>query len=197
MLLYRNIIEAVQFRRLRSVIKDIIGLYTPQGALERLQELAGSETLGRALWLLGFEKERGGQLKLFQDGDASNGQQKLLESYFFSQTTKSDLRRLGLSRDMNSTQDRFHILGCLLQCLIGLEPVEDIEAHWRVILWVDEMEDLIDYPSRYHKPFMQGLQDLFDRLPILLKDRMRNAHLSFRVEPYNSSSALLRASTTS
>src|SRR5437588_12582021 len=92
-------------------------------------------------------------------------QQMLFESYFFSQTIKSDLRPLGLIRDINSTQARFHVLGCLLQCLIGLEPVEDIERHRRVILWVDEMEDLISYPSRYHKSFMQGLRDLLDRLP--------------------------------
>lgn len=165
MLFYRNIIEAVQFRKLRSVIKEIIAIYTPQVALERLQELTGSEALGKALWLLGLEKERRGQLELFQDDNSSNKQQKLLESYFFSQTTKSDLKKLGLSRDISSTQDRFHTLGCLLQCLIGLEPVEDIEAHRRIILWVDEMEDLIFYPSRYHKPFMQGLQDLVDQLP--------------------------------
>lgn len=164
-LLYRNIIEAVQFRRLRSVIKEIIAVYTPEIALEKLQELAGSEALGRALWLLGLEKERGGQLKLFQEKDTSNDQQKLLERYFFSQITKSDLKQLGLSRDISSTQDRFHVLGCLLQCLIGLDSVDAIETHRRVILWIDEMEDLINYPSRYHRPFMQGLRDLFDRLP--------------------------------
>jgi hypothetical protein len=164
-LLYRNIVEAVQFRRLRSVIKEIITIYTPQDALERLQELTDSEALGRALWLLGLEKERGGQLTLFQVDNVPNDQQKLLESYFFSKITPSDLKRLGLSRDISSTQDRFHVLGCLLQCLIGLEPVDAIETHRRVILWIDEMEDLINYPSRYHKPFMQGLRDLFDRLP--------------------------------
>lgn len=165
MLLYRNIIEAIQFRRLRSIIKDIIQRYTSQVALERLQELAGSEALGRALWLLGHEKDRKGQLTLFQEDNGSNDQQKLLEGFFFSQITRSDLKKLGISRDINSTQDRFHILGCMLQCLIGLDPIESIETHRRVILWIDEMEDLINYPSRYHKPFMQGLRDLFDRLP--------------------------------
>lgn len=165
MLLYRNIIEAVQFRRLRSVIKEIIELYTSQGALERLQALTDSEALGRALWLLGLGKEQKGQLTLFQEDNSSNEQQKLLESYFFSQITRSDLKRLGISRDISSTQDRFHVLGCLLQCLIGLGSIDAIETHRRVILWIDEMEDLISYPSRYHKPFMQGLRDLFDRLP--------------------------------
>jgi hypothetical protein len=165
MVLYRNIIEAIQFRRLRSVIKEIVTINNPQDALEKLQELTGSEALGKGLWLLGFEKARTGQLTLFQEDNVVDPQQKLLESFFFSQITKSDLKRLGLSRDISGAQDRFHVLGCLLQCLIGLEPVNAIETHRRVILWIDEMEDLINYPSRYHKPFMQGLRDLFDRLP--------------------------------
>ena len=165
MLFYRSVIEAVQFRKLRLTLKEIIAASTPQTALENLQELAESEALGRALWLLGIENEHGRQLKLFQEDDPSNEQQKLLESFFFSQTTKSDLKRLGLSRDISSTQDRFHLLACVLQCLIGLGPIEDIKSHKRVILWVDEMEDLVNYPSRYHKPFMQGLRDLLDRLP--------------------------------
>jgi len=166
LLLYRSIIEAVRFRRLREVIRGIIASAGAQPALEKLQEVVESETLGKALWLMGHEKSRSGQLSLFKQDDASEEWQRLLEAYFFSQTTKSDLKRLGLSRGIDSARDRFQVLGGILHCLIGLEATEEIERHKRIILWLDEMEDLIYYTTRQYRPFVQGLRELIDRLPV-------------------------------
>ncbi len=164
-LLYRSIIEAVRFRRLREVIRDIIAALGSQPALEKLQEVVESETLGRALWLMGHEKSGSQQLSLLGQDGASEEWQRLLEAYFFSQTTRSDLKRLGLSRGIDSARDRFQILGGILQCLMGLGPTEEIERHRRVILWLDELEDLIYYATRQYRPFVQGLRELIDRLP--------------------------------
>lgn len=161
--LYQNIIEFIQFKRIRAVIKEIIAEYGDQIALEKFQSLIESEQLGRALWLLGHDQGASGQLTLFTG--TSSDQQNIIESYFFSQTTKSDLKRLGLSRSINNIQDRFRVLGCILQCFIGFADEQDVAKHRRVILWVDELEDLILYPARYYRPFTQGLRDLIDRLP--------------------------------
>lgn len=161
--LYLNIIEVIQFRRIRAAIKEIIAEYGDQSTLEKFQNLIKSEQLGRALWLLGHEQEASGQLTLFKGG--SDDRQNLIESYFFSQATKSDLKRLGLNRSINNIQDRFRVLGCILQCFIGLADEQDVAKHKRVILWIDELEDLILYPARYYRPFTQGLRDLIDRLP--------------------------------
>ncbi len=164
-LLYRNVIEAVRFGRLRSVVRDIIQEMGTQPALEKLQEVVESEVLGKALWLLGHEKSRSGQLSMFEQEEASEEWQRLLGTYFFSQTTKSDLKRLGLSRGIDSARDRFHLLGGILQCLIGLSPTKEMGRHRRIVLWIDELEDLIYFPTRYHRPFTQGLRELIDRLP--------------------------------
>ncbi|RMH14046.1 MAG: hypothetical protein D6698_13205 [Gammaproteobacteria bacterium] len=164
-LLYRNFIEAVRFGQLRSVVRDIIQELGAQMALEKLQEVVESEVLGKALWLLGHEMNHSGQLSMFEQDEASEEWQRLLEAYFFSQTTKSDLRRLGLSRGIDSARDRFHLLGGVVQCLIGLAPTNQIEQHRRIILWIDELEDLIYYTTRHYRPFTQGLRELIDRLP--------------------------------
>ncbi len=165
MLLYRSIIEAVRFRNLRNVISAIIQTEGEKPALEKLQNTVESEALGRALWLLGYEKKKNNQLSLFEKDDGNAEWQRLLEAWFYSQTTKNDLRKLGLSRNVDSAQDRFHLLGGILQALIGLAPAASIETHRRIILWIDEMENLIYYPSRYYNPFTQGLRDLVDQLP--------------------------------
>lgn len=165
MLLYRSIIEAVRFRRLRTVVQQIITSFGSDAALRKLQEVVESEVLGKALWLLGFEKKNSGQLSLFKEDEGSEEWQRLLEAYFFGQTTKSDLKQLSLSRGIDSTRDRFQLLGGVLQILTDLAPTEEIEHHHRVILWIDEMENLIYYPSRYYHPFTEGLRDLIDQLP--------------------------------
>jgi len=164
-ILYRNILEAIRFSRLRQVIRDIITDHGEPTALEMLQDVVESEVLGKALCLLGLERSGSGQLRLLGDDEESVEWQRLLEAYFFSQHTKSDLRRLGLSRGIDSSQDRFRILGGVLQCLIGLAPIQEIKRHSRVLLWIDEMEDLIYFTTRQYWPFTQGLRDLIDRLP--------------------------------
>jgi hypothetical protein len=164
-ILYRNILEVIRFGRLRQTIRDIIALHGEQNSLEMLQDIVRSETLGKALWLLGLERSGAGQLRLWKDDKASDEWEWLLQAYFFSQHTKTALRQLGLGRGIDNSQDRFRILGGVLQCLIGLAPVEEIERHSRVLLWIDEMEDLIYFTSRQYRPFTQGLRDLIDRLP--------------------------------
>ena len=69
MLLYRSIIEAVRFRTLRNVISAIIKAESEKIALEKLQNTVESEALGRALWLLGYEKKKNNQLSLFEKDD--------------------------------------------------------------------------------------------------------------------------------
>ena len=164
-LFYRNIVEAIGFRKLRKEILRIIETYGDQNALEKLQEATESEILGKSLWLLGFERDRSGKLSLFQEEGASEEWQRLLEAYFFSETTKTNLKTLGLSRGISSAQDRSHILGGLLRCLTGFAPTSEIEEHSRIILWIDELEDLIYYTARHYRLFTQGLRELVDLVP--------------------------------
>ena len=165
LILYQNIIEALHFRNIRALMKSIITELGSQTALAKLQELAKSEILGEALWLLGYQKTRSGQLTLFQDENIGDNHHKLLERYFYVQNTKSDLKRLGLSRSIYSLRDRFQLLSAIFQCFIGLEDMKHINKHKRLILWIDNIEDLIRYYSPYYYPFMQGLEDLVDYLP--------------------------------
>jgi hypothetical protein len=164
-ILYRDIVEAMRFSHLRQLVRSLIAAHGQEEALRLLQDSTASEPLGRAVWLLGLEPhKRGGQLALFGEEPSADWDQ-LLEAYFFSTCTRRDLKELGQSRGIDSSQDRFRVLGTLLQCAIGFAPVEQIEQHTRVILWIDELEDLIYFQSRQYRPFTQGLRDLIDRLP--------------------------------
>lgn len=164
-ILYQSIIETIRFNRLRQIIRALNEEQGKQEALKTLQDAAQSEVLGRAIWLLGLEKSGYGQLQLFDEVHEMAEWRRMLEACFFSQATKSDLKELGLSRGIASSQDRFRVLSAVLNSLIGFAATENIAKHRRVILWIDEMEDLIYYTSRQHRPFTQGLRDLIDSLP--------------------------------
>lgn len=164
-LLYRDIIEDVGFRRLGSVVRDGISIYGREAMADRLVEVAGNETFGRALMLAGLEEETQTQANFLPGDAAFDDSRRLIESYFFSATSRTDLRKLGLSRGIDSIHDRFLVLAAILQSLIGFAPTDDVTEHNRVILWIDELEDLLTYPTRSHRPFTQGLRDLIDRLP--------------------------------
>jgi len=163
---YQDIIEAVRLGRLRQTILALIAEHGKQDALEILQDAVQSEALGRAIWLLGLEKRSDyEQLELFNEEKESGEWRRMLEAYFFSQVTKGDLKQLGLSRGITGAQDRFRVLSTVLHSIIGFAPTDDVPSHQRVILWIDEMEDLIYFTARQYNPFVQGLRELIDRLP--------------------------------
>jgi SpoVK/Ycf46/Vps4 family AAA+-type ATPase len=70
-----------------------------------------------------------------------------------------------LSRGVDSANDRYRLLGGILTILIGAGSIEKLSEHSRVILWIDEMENLIYFTSRYYLPFTQGLRELIDQIP--------------------------------
>lgn len=164
-ILYQNILEAIGFGRLRTIVRNLIEVKGQQDALKLLQDSARSEVLGKHIWLLGLEQRGGLQLTLFDPDHEQDEWRRMLEASFYSQATRADLKQLGLSRSINSSQDRFRVLSTIFQAIVGFESVGKIAEHRRIILWMDEMEDLLSYTKRYHRPFTQGLRDLIDYVP--------------------------------
>jgi len=165
-ILYKDILDAIRFKRLRQIVRQTIEGLGLEEATAVLQDITESEVLGRAVTLLGLEPDRTGNLRLFEPGDISSDWHILLESYFFSKNTTSELRRLRLSRGIETSQERFRILAAIFRCLVGIKyPSDLLDKHCRIILWIDEMEDLIYFATKQYRPFTQGLRELIDRLP--------------------------------
>lgn len=151
--LYLSIIEKLGFQTIVEVVKAASAQF---GGASRLQdhvaEVIGSQDLAKALTLLAH------------DDDENNV--FMLRSYFLqNKNPRSELRKLGIARNIDSIEDRFGVLAAILQLLIGVDRGTDISDHRRVLLWLDEMEDLVLYPVKYHRPFTQGLRDLLGKLP--------------------------------
>ena len=148
---YTDFLEKLGMTHIQEIIKGVVSNLSQAEVLQSLQKVLESEELARAFWLFGTE-------------DTSE-KQALLRSYFLEGCTRTDLKKLGIARNISKAQDRFRIIAGILQCLIGLDAGHDLSRHSRVYLWIDEMEDLIYLPSAQFRILSQGLREIIDRLP--------------------------------
>lgn len=148
---YTDFLENLGMTCVQKIIGDVVTDLSEAEVLQSFQQVIESEELARAFWLFGTEK--------------SSEKQALLRSYFFEGCTRSDLKKLGIARNINKAQDRFKVIAGVLQCLIGLSENHDLSQHSRVCLWIDEVEDLVYLPSAQFRILSQGLREIIDRLP--------------------------------
>ena len=104
-------------------------------------------------------------LKLYETSPISPGTGSSLSAYFLGKCTTTELRKLGLNRNIEKTQDYFRVLAGVFRCLTGLSDSNDVAEHNRFCLWIDEMENFIYFTPPQYRPFGQGLRELVDRLP--------------------------------
>ncbi|RKU24487.1 hypothetical protein C6499_16860 [Candidatus Poribacteria bacterium] len=148
---YIDILDTLGMSYVHKIIRESVCQLSEAEAMKLLQTVLGSEELARAFWLFGTEN--------------TGEKQALLRAYFLEGCTRTELRKLGIARNISKSQDRFRVLAGVLQCLIGLNPSQEKSQHSRVCLWVDEIEDLIYLTSSQFRIVTQGLRDLIDRLP--------------------------------
>ena len=148
---YTDFLEKLGLTRIQEIIKGVVSNLSQAEALQSFQKVLESEELARAFWLFGTE-------------DTSE-KQGLLRNYFFEGCTRTDLKKLGIARNISKAQDRFKVIAGILQCLIGLDASHGLLQHSRVYLWIDEMEDLVYLPSAQFRVLSQGLREIIDRLP--------------------------------
>ena len=149
--LYTDILDILGMRDVQRIIRDAIGNLSEDEALDLLHKFLSSEELARAFWLYGTQED--------------NERQALLRSYFFEGVTRTELRKLGIARNITKSQDRFRVLAGVLQCIIGIDQRRESFRPTRVCLWIDEIEDLIYLSSAQFRIVSQGLRDMIDRLP--------------------------------
>jgi hypothetical protein len=143
---FKAVLDSVSFSRIKNHIEFLVGNTDANELKSYLVKTARSEEFADAVLKLGSS-----------DPDISN----LMRSYLYSGVTKTELKKLGLSRDLQTDTDSVKFLSGLLSCFIGDGKFYD----GYVFLWIDEMEDLIYYTPKNYKVFSQVLRDLFDYIP--------------------------------
>ncbi len=136
-----RLFDAVTFDR---IVQAAYNLRKLGDANKRLLSATGSEDIAAALSMI--------------DNDNS----LRTRTYLFGGGTAKDLRDLGVARRLTRDHDfALAIVGVLYLLIHGQS--EEAETYSRIVLWVDEMEDLIYFPTRYYLPFTQGIREVIDR----------------------------------
>ena len=142
-------------------VMEEIGLDNTQEAIRKAVDEVGEDAARKALRRTVVSADLTNAL--LRLGEKNNN--PLLNAYFLGKCTTTELRKLGLNRNIEKTQDYFRALAGVFQCHIGMKESRDVTEHNRFCLWIDEMENFIYFTPPQYRPFGQGLRELVDRLP--------------------------------
>lgn len=140
--LFKSIIDYLSFEAIHQHIKNLIANNGQESLMEFLSPKASRE-YAKAICLIG------------SDDDETVA---LMNRFLYAGLTKTELKKLGLAKVIQSDADSIKFLSGILSCFTGNGTVYD----GRVVIWIDEMEDLIYYSPKHYKSFSQVLRDLFD-----------------------------------
>lgn len=139
---FKSVIDDLTFDEIHNHVASLIVIHGENNLTQLLTPKATSE-YAKAIVLLG-------------SNDVQTKQ--LMNRFLYSSLTKTELRKLGLAKDIQSDSDTVRFLSGLLACYAGESEVYD----GKLIIWMDEMEDIIYYAQKNYKAFSQVLRDLFD-----------------------------------
>ena len=152
---YLDVIEQIGLERIGEAVNKAVGSVGRNVVEQNLRQTVVSGDFAKALLYLGSSP-----IDIDMVGSGS-----WLSAYFLGKCTTTELRKLGLNRNIEKTQDYFRVLAGVFQCLTGLSDSTDVTKHNRFCLWIDEMENFIYFTPPQYRPFGQGLRELVDRLP--------------------------------
>jgi hypothetical protein len=147
---------------LRQIRRDLSEVVEKLGE-ERFRDLARTfvrdEEFSEALVQLAGVGPPGGQLSLGSDGPSP-----ALRRYFLLSAGAPDLRDLGLARKLDSNNDMIEMLAAVFNLLFY--SGEDVEPQYsELIIWFDEMEEIVSLPGKEQRLLTSLLRDFTDYVP--------------------------------
>ena len=139
---FKAIIDSLTFEKIQNQIRNIIAHHSKEALFNFLAPTAGHE-FAKAICLIGTNDE---EISV------------LMNRFLYTGLTKIELKKLGLAKDITTDTDSIKFLSGIISCFIGNTEL----VNGRVIIWIDEMEDMIYYSAKHYKAFSYVLRDLFD-----------------------------------
>ena len=153
--LCHDVVDFLTLSRTRKHINTLITEVGREEFLKILSQRIGSEEFAKAVLLLG-ENDNSPQSSFLSNPEFT----EMMSRYLYGSATSMELKKMGLARPLKTTSDFVKILVGILQCLIGLPGTKK----GRVLLWIDEMEDLLWFTPKQYRPFAQFLRNVFDKM---------------------------------
>lgn len=148
--LYLDVIGKIGFRNLWQFVQKF---YKALGtdSFKVLSRLCGNEEFAEVIVKLAKTKKE-------------NDIYQSLRAYFNLAITKTELRKLGFVRSIESVTDMISILTTILNIMV-LGNTRGLPLYSEVFLWFDELEDIITLPTKEGDMLRNLLRDLIDYVP--------------------------------
>lgn len=153
--LCHDIVDFLTLSRIRKHIQTLITVVGREEFLKVLSRRIGSEEFAKTILLLG-ENDNSSQSSYIANPEFT----EMMSRYLYGSATNTELKKMGLVRPLKTTSDFVKILVGILQCLIGFSGAKG----GRILLWIDEMEDLLWFTPKQYRPFAQFLRSVFDKM---------------------------------
>lgn len=141
--LANRLLNAVTFRRIAQASQNLRELIGEEALFAKLLEATGSEDI--ATVLCAFDESKSLSSRAFLLGGG----------------TVKELRELRVAKRLTVDHEfALAVVGVLTLLIHGQS--KDRPTVSRVVLWLDEMEDLVYFPTRYYLPFTQALREVID-----------------------------------
>lgn len=139
-----RLFNAVTFDRIIQASHNLCRIGDIKKLFSNLLNATGSEDIATAL------------------SKIDNDNRLLTKRYLLGEGTAKELRDIGVAKRLVKDHEfALAIVGVLYLLIHGQS--EERETLSRIVLWIDEMEDLVYFPTRYYLPFTQALREVIDR----------------------------------
>ena len=143
--LYDNIINYLSVRKIKRQVKRMIELMGEDELFDFLQNRLKNEEIVEGI------------LKIATDDP---DEAAIMKRYIFSNVTATELKKVGLAKKIDWGTDSIKFLAGIILCFTG----DQDSFKGRVVIWIDEMEDMIYYSQKEYRAFSQVLRDLIDQV---------------------------------
>ncbi len=139
-----RLLNAVTVRRIMEAARNLRAVSDLDEVFTKLLEATGSEDIATVLSRI---------------DDANMLSSK---TFLLGGGTAAELRKLGVAKKLTTDHELASAITGIFALLIHGQSHERPTIS-RVVLWMDEMEDLVFFPTRYYLPFTQAVREILDR----------------------------------
>lgn len=140
-----RLFNAVTFDRIVQASHNLRKIGEAESLFSRLLNATGSEDIAAVL------------------SNIDDDNRLLIRTYLLGGGTAKELRSIGVAKRLTSDHEfALAIVGVLYLLIYGQS--EERETLSRIVIWIDEMEDLVYFATRYYLPFTQALREIIDRM---------------------------------
>lgn len=157
---FHHLLESMGIQTIQEALKEGVHEHPNMGIFWKV---AGSDFLGNVL-------ARISSPSIYDPYDRQETKFNTIElvlAYLGDGCSPSELRRLELPRNL-TVEDRFQLLATICQFRVGTKFSTDHQDHARFWLWIDQLENLLQYPPKEQKDVINGLMTFIKGMPHFL-----------------------------